>query len=166
MARLLAGTWRCCALPSPSPAAGRMQVWGAAPGPLKPLVPRLSPWRLLHRLGKGKLGPGPPVTACGKETVAGITPASPVPEMQPPLGWDPAATCIPPYLPPSAQGGIFFLSSFFPTSLSQCLFAGRRRRRKKALALLFKQSHGCAETLGKIQDRWGYMGHQSICAAA
>lgn len=53
------------------------------------------------------------------------------------------------------------LALFLTHSLSQPLSAAERRKlRKKALALLYKQSHGCAETLGEARDRWGYSAHQ------
>lgn len=101
----------------PSTCHGEDAGVGCCPWTPEPLVPSSCPrtWPWLHGLGKGKGGTRQPVTARRKQPVAGITSASPVPEMQPPLGWDPAATCIPPHLPPSDLGGIFFFS-FSPTS--------------------------------------------------
>lgn len=61
---------------------------GCCPRTPGPPVPSscLSPWPWLHGLGKGKGGPGLPVTAHGKQPAVGITPAAPIPEMQCPWG--------------------------------------------------------------------------------
>lgn len=68
---------------------------GCCPRALSPPVPRscLSPWHWLHRLGKGKGRLGS-LSLPVRNSQWQEQPQSLKLGVQPPLGWDPTATCV------------------------------------------------------------------------